>query len=512
MNLTRRFISFLFGFLLITYPIHDHIPVSAQDDTPYWPTQEWHTATSESQGIDSALLAPMLTAFQEQRFAEVHSILVIRHGTIVLEAYGYPYQADTLHSLQGATKGITAALVGSAIQQGFITSVDQPVLDFFPERTFANLDENKRAITLADLLTMRSGLPVADVSEDVWQTDDYTQAILDQSMSTEPGTTFLYNRMASILLGLIVAETSGQDTQSFAVQHLFEPLGISNFRWDDVSPGTVNADTGLWLTPRDLAKIGYLYLHNGVWEDNQILPPDWVTASTSVQVNEALFFNEPIADAYGYQWWVYDQGYYMVAAYGAQAVIVQPDLDLIVVFTGGTDVGNYESFPRSFFESFILPAIVSADPLPENPEGQTQLENAILTFAQPETTPVPASPAFAQDLSNRVYTLESNPAGWSTLELHFEPDQPEASLIVNGEALQVGLDGAFRLNDRPDIPWLLRGEWVGDTAFQIDWVPLGYPFPSQWLLRFEDMSVNVRLKDTGFYSSTVTRFTGSAQP
>lgn len=515
MNLIKQLIPIVLLATLLTFPVYRSGTVSAQDI--YWPTQEWHTSSPEAQGLDSGTLAQMLTAVMDQG-AGIHSVLVIRHGTIVLEAYGYPYQPDTLQNTQAASATVLSALVGSAVQQGYITSVDQAVLDFFPEHTFANLDDAKRAMTLEDILTMRAGLSLSKSEEDMWQSPDLVQAILDQPLSSAPGTDFVYNGMVSNLLGLIVSAATGQNTLDFAAHRLFEPLGIQNFRWEQPAPGIVDGDLGLWLTPRDMAKIGYLYTTDGVWDGVQIFSPGWVAASTTSYITDPTTaiggLPEQIADGYGFLWMLSNQGFFMASTFGGQAILVHPDLDLIAIFTFGGNAGTTAGdYAKGMVETFVLPAVQSPDPLPENPEKQAELADAILALAAPpEPAPVPALPANIQDISNHVYSLEDNSNGWSSLELRFEPDQAQAALILDGETYQVGLDGVFRVNTNADIPWLLKGEWVTDTAFQMELEQLGSPYSSEWLLRFDGSSVSVRTKSVEYYESTIERFNGSAQP
>jgi CubicO group peptidase (beta-lactamase class C family) len=503
---SRRF--FYVILLMVLIAVGYQVPASAQDTAPYWPTDGWRTSSPEAQGMDSGRLAAML-AYIEDEDINIHSVLVVRHGYLVTEAYRYPYQPETLHSLQSCTKSIVSALVGIAIQQGAIDGVDQHVVDLFPERTIDRLDDTKRAMTVEHLLTMQSGLTEAD-SEEIWQGDNLTQALLDLPMSAEPGTRFVYSGIASQLLAEIVAETTGMSTLDFATQNLFEPLGIQETLWETVVPGHVNAGAGLWLTPRDMAKVGYLYLRDGQWEDTQILPPGWAAASATPHVDSPRMVDTQIADGYGYQWWVDGAGYYMALGAGGQTIFVQPDLDLVAVLTSGlvTDDG----IPVGLFEAFILPAVESQQPLPENPEKQGELETQILALAQPESVPVPSLPATAYRISDQTYVLEDNTLGWSSLALHFNQDAlEEATVIVNDIRWRVGLDGVFRVNDNEQsLPFLLKGRWITDDSFEMNWEALGSPYPIRVLLRFEDTTVRGRAWYHGYEEAT-WRFTGVAE-
>ncbi len=259
-------------------------PIQAQD-TP-WPTDGWPTSSPEAQGIDSGQLADLFAVIEEQDI-NIHSVLIIRHGALVVEAYRYPYQPDTLHSLQSCTKSVVSALVEIAIQQGYIAGADQRVLDLLPGWTFEQVDEAKRAMTIGDLLTMRSGLPYT-LSAEAWATGDIIQAVLDLPMVDQPGSRFVYSAIQPTLLAAIVGETSGMKTIDFITQNLFEPLGIQDYYWPALNDrGDVDGNAALSLTPRDMAKIGYLYLRDGQWDGVPILPPGWVAELNSAACQRA---------------------------------------------------------------------------------------------------------------------------------------------------------------------------------------------------------------------------------
>jgi CubicO group peptidase (beta-lactamase class C family) len=479
--------------------------LTAQNTSDYWPTNGWRTSSPEAQGMDSGRLANLLAYIEEENI-NVHSVLVVRHGYLVAEAYRYPYQPDTRHSLQSCTKSVVSALVGIGIQQGYIEGVDLHLVDLFPQGSIAHLDEAKRALTLEDVLTMRSGLPMGEnVPPEVWQSEQLVPAILDLPMGAEPGGKFVYNGTASELLGAIVGETAGMKTLDFATRNLFEPLGIWDVQWDTYGPEHVSANAGLWLTPRDMAKFGYLYLKNGQWEGIQLLSPDWVTASTSAHVRNPGLGTQPFADGYGYQWWVDDDGYYMAIGAGGQAILVYPDLDLIAVFTSGLKLGD-DGLPVGLFDSFIIPAVQAETSLPENPEKSAELQTWVQALAEPEPTPVPPSPATAETISDQVYSFEDNDLGWTSLTLRFDPGAPEAVMIINDLEMHIGLDGVVRTSNDQS---LLKGRWIGDDRFQIDWETLGSPYPTQVLLRFEAAAVSVRVWYHG-YEEMTRRFSGVA--
>ena len=434
-----------------------------------WPTQGWPTSTPEAQGLHAARLVQLLDFIRKQD-ANVHSVLIVRHGYLVLEAYFYPFTAGDKHDLYSATKSVTSALVGIAIKDGRIDGVEHPVLDFFHDRAVGLRDARKEAMRLEDLLTMRSGLrwneeglrhsSLANSINRMTASPDAVQFVLDQPMEADPGQTFNYNSGASHLLSAIVQETTGKNTLAYARERLFAPLGISDVTWMADPQGIPYGSGSLSLTPRDMAKFGYLYLRDGNWDGQEIVPAMWVKASRTAQVTVDT------AQSYGYQWWVLPSGAYEAQGWGSQHILVQPSLDLVVVFTGGMeDI----LFSRELLDLFIVPAIEGAGPLPPDAEGQAQLAARVSAAgAAPAAQPVSTLPATAQAISGKPYVITDGGA-WRGFTLAF-PGGTEAQIeLVLGErrlVLAVGLDGVYRLTTVPDVGTVaLYGAWQDDKTF-----------------------------------------------
>ncbi len=317
----------------------------------YWPTEAWRTSTPEEQGMDGANLAQMLAVNPKQPLSlSLHSLLVIRHGYIVSETYFESFGPDVRHELFSVTKSFTATLVGIAIDQGKIQGVDQRVLDYFPGQTWTHPDPLREKMTVEDLLTMRSGLDWQDDEStflDMTGSQDWVKYVLDKPMAQAPGTQFNYCSGCSHVLSGIVQRATGVDTSDFARQYLFEPLGISTATWDVDPAHIATGGWGLQLTPRDMAKLGYLYLHNGVWDGQQIVSANWVQTATRQQTGSD--------DGYGYQWWIMpdEHGYAALGRYG-QMIFVSPDFDLVVVMTAA--LLNHDS-EFKLLDDYILTAV-----------------------------------------------------------------------------------------------------------------------------------------------------------
>lgn len=307
------------------------------DSEELWPTEAWQTSSPEEQGMDSGKLNQMMELIEE-RDAPIYSVLVIRNGQIVFEKYRNGYDQDSGPNIQSVTKSFTSTLVGIAIKEGFIENVDQRVVDFFPERTIANLDARKLSITIEHLLTMTEGMDWHEVDlpythpdnslGQMWKRDDVVQHVLDQPMARDPGEAWNYNSGTSILLGNIVEQATGQSVLSFAEEYLFDPLGIGTVYWQKADQFHYHTDGGLHMVPRDMARLGYLMLKDGVWDGSQILPPDWVGKATTAHTGTHGSYG------YGYQWWILPQnGIYAALGHYDQAIYVIPEADLVVVFT-----------------------------------------------------------------------------------------------------------------------------------------------------------------------------------
>ena len=427
--------------------------------------------------MDSAKLEEMMDYIQEQNSFTIHSLLIIRHGYIVTDAYYYPFAQSYLHGLASATKSLTSSLIGIAIDKGYIESVEQPILNFFPERTVANLDANKEAMTLEDLLTMRSGFECnnADVTSRILKSSDWVHFALDLPMAAEPGTRYVYCNTNVHLLSAIIQKTTGMSALAFAQEHLFEPLGVSDAIWLSDPQGNNIGSAFLRLTPHDMAKYGHLFLNKGLWDSQQLVSADWVAAATS-------------GGSYGYLWWLRPSGAYLACGSGGQAIWVLPDQDMVVVITGASGDGCAGSWGEPLVYGHIIPAAESADPLPPNPDGVAVLESKIQAAAasvQTQPDPVPPLPEIAQRVEGIWYLLDDNPTGFVSFSLSF-PAHDEALLQVTTKQSGtnptdpefewlLGLDNVPRLAPgRYDYPTVAKGSWEEDNVFVAQIEEIGY--------------------------------------
>ncbi len=317
----------------------------------YWPTNGWRTALPQTQGMDPEKLQRMFAAIEEQNL-NVRSLVIVRNGYIVAESYQPPFNEDTRHELYSCTKSFVSALVGIAIAEGHLEGVDKSMLEYFPDYDFTNTDTRKSTMTIEHLLSMTSGLdwPEGDpIYQKLWISQDWVQFVLDRPMVTEPGSQFNYNSGCSHVLSAIVADRSGMLTQQYAYERLFAPLGMSSVNWSVDSNGLAIGGWGLNITARDMAKFGYLYLNEGLWDGQQIVPAEWVQASTTPHADTGQTFD------YGYQWWIYPEwGAYAAKGRYGQLIFVIPEHKMVVVFTARMD----DDRPLiALIEDYIVPAV-----------------------------------------------------------------------------------------------------------------------------------------------------------
>ena len=456
-------------------------PVGGPSNTQtYWPTNDWRTALPEEQGMDLEMLASMFQQINDQEI-NLHSLLILRNGYLVTEAYYQPYTQGQLQFIASVTKSVIGALIGIAIQDGLIKDVDQTLVSFFPDKTIAHLDEQKQAITLKNLLSLTAGLKCNDAplsgEAGMEQSPDWVQFMLDAPVVEQPGTKFNYCGGAVHLLSAILQKTTGMSAREYANLKLFEPLDIAPVpenRWGTDPQGISTGPYGLYLTPRDLAKLGYLYLQNGKWNDQQILPVDYVKA---VSTSHSTKYN---GLGYGYLWTVDpDQGSYSALGLAGQQIYVIPAKNLVVVFTG--TLPSYQTdmdfLPlKALVDTYILPAVKSDQPLPANSTEVAKINEFIRQAADPE--PLPSSiPAGALQYSGVVYQIDPNPNQWETIAFDIQPGSSTVTTTINSQTVDppIGLDGLFRIQSGVDIfaPLAMRGTWENEHTLDIQLVYLG---------------------------------------
>ena len=373
--------AFLFGASTFT-----EAPQAQGATEPIWPTKEWQTSSPEEQGIDSRELAKLVDFGAT---GSLDSLLVVRHGKIVVEAYYAPYDAGIPHQMYSATKAIVSTLTAIARKDGLLDSPDHRVLDFFDRRSIANVDDRKEAITVQNLLYMTSGIewkqPLGGWPETMFEMErspNWVKFVLDRPMANAPGEIFNYSNGNAHVVSAIITRLTGISALEYAKAKLFGPLGIKDLFWQHDPQGISYGGGGLYLQPRDMAKLGYLWLHNGRWEDRQVIPGDYLAQALTRHISV-----QPGID-YGYGMWLYP-GHtpvdFEANGTGGQRITVIPGLDMVEVTTGnGLDANDVAQL--------IAGAAKSNEPLPPNPQADARLARLVASVASGPVAPANMQP------------------------------------------------------------------------------------------------------------------------
>ncbi|MDO5309590.1 MAG: alpha/beta hydrolase-fold protein [Planctomycetia bacterium] len=336
-------------------------------------------ATPESVGVPSDALAETIKRLDEE-FSRVDAVMILRDGKVIAEAWRAPNGPQIPHALYSLSKSFCSTAVGFAQAEGKL-SVKDKIVDYFQDELPENPDPRLKDVTIEHLLTMSCGH-----SSDPWGSDligtDYglepqlsdahptwAESFLARKIEYEPGTTFLYNTTGTYMCSAIVQKAVGENIVKYLQPRLFDPLHIDPPYWEQSPQGIDKGGTGLFLKTEDIAKFGQLYLQKGKWNDEQILPEEWIDAATSKHVSNGSDPNSDWAQGYGYQFWRCRHNAYRGDGMYCQFCIVMPDQNIVVAIN--SDCNNYQGEVNVLFDT-LLPAIKD-EPLPENEEALAKL-------------------------------------------------------------------------------------------------------------------------------------------
>jgi CubicO group peptidase (beta-lactamase class C family) len=483
-------------------------------DQPAWPTKRWLESTPEAQGMDSSALAKLVAGGAARGF---DSILVVRHGRIVTEAYYAPYTAEIPHQIHSSTKVIVSTMIGMLFKDGALDRLDHPVLDFFTDRRITNVDPRKNAITVQNVLDMTPGFDWDQGFEggkertliDMTLSPNWTQFILDRPMAHPPGEVFNYADANPNLASAIITRLTGKLAEDYAREKLFAPLGITDWHWDRDPQGLTMGSWALTMLPRDMAKIGYLYLHHGEWDGRQLVSVGWADVLNHPLVDMRASFDRSLR--YSNFFWVFPERHvYMAVGWHGQLIAIFPDLDVVTVVTAHRFVRFTDLIDG------ISEAVKAETALPPNTAGAGLLDNAIKDAAIEKPTAINPVPEIAPAISGKRYRFPDNSVGFKSFTLFLTESEPHYEVEINLRqvfnmfnvsgtyAVQLGLDGTFRKNaprlwgPSPGHVTAAKGTWLNAQTFQIDSQDLGFGGMSKYLLTFNGRKLNlVRTDDLG---------------
>jgi CubicO group peptidase (beta-lactamase class C family) len=332
----------------------------------------WDSSTPEAQEMNHQILDSAFVQAKSKGF--VDGLLVIRNGFIVAEQYYNGYDKARPHNIMSVSKSFLSAITGIALQQGYINSLEEKVLNYFPEYIYAGIDPRKYEITIRHLLTMRMG--IRGEAEDnygvYWEfynSNNWIKKTIESPLIDNPGEKMHYNTFQTHLLSAIITKATQKSTLDFATNVLCNPMKIDIDYWERDPQGYYFGGNSMHVTPQEMAVLGFLYLNNGKINNRQIVPANWVelTLSPSTDLTHPNEWGAFKNYNYAYLWWlgqINDYDLFMGYGYGGQFVVVFPSLNLIVVSTASYQVDPDTSTIQEWaifdiIARYILPSISS---------------------------------------------------------------------------------------------------------------------------------------------------------
>jgi CubicO group peptidase (beta-lactamase class C family) len=457
-------------------------------------------STPESVGIPSGAIEAFVQGVEE-RVGGLHSFMLLRHGQVAAEAWWAPYAPERPHMLFSLSKSFTSTAVGLAVAEGRLT-VDDPVVSFFPEEAPRRVSRNLAAMRVRHLLSMNTGH-----GEDTFgpmharRDGDWARAFLGRPVTHKPGSHFLYNTGATYMLSAIVQRLTGQTLVEYLTPRLFEPLGIETPTWETCPRGVNQGGTGLNVRTEDIARFGQLYLQEGAWQGQQVVPAAWVAEATSPHSDNAA--GDPASDwqqGYGYQFWRCRHGAYRGDGAFGQFCLVMPAQDAVLAVTSG--VRNMQGVLDQVWEC-LLPAM-APQALPPAPEAEARLAGVL---GNRRVAPVAgeASSAAGRAASGR-YRLEENPPSLRALTFRFRRGGATvrlstatgvAELACTPDTWQEGHITSRRASWRarrmgmPPGPVAASGAWTDPETYAVRLCFYETPFVLDLACRFSEGGVTV---------------------
>lgn len=414
-------------------------------------------STPEEQGIPSSAILNFIDAV-EANLRYMHSFVLLRHGTVVASGGWSPHAPDRRHMLFSLSKSFTATAIGFAIAEGLLT-VEDRMIDHFPNDLPAEISDNLRAMRVRHLLSMNTGhdedvLPImGEKPGDAWH-----RTFFEMPVVHEPGTHFVYNTSATYMLAALLHKLTGVRLLDYLSPRLLEPLGIEGAEWEIAPTGIDIGGFGLSITTDAIARFGQLYLQKGKWNGQQLLSEAWVAEASSKHSHNG---SDPLNDwnqGYGYQFWRSQHNTYRGDGAFGQFCFIMPDQDAVLAVTSG--LPDMQAVMNLVWKH-LLPAMSSADPLPLDPAASDALEAKIASLAYPPPQGASTSPLAAR-IAGKTYRLDANPLNLESVRFDFDSAVCNVTMIR-----QVGIYNFLDSMGRWSGPYTFPagiGEWAESTT------------------------------------------------
>lgn len=458
----------------------------------------------ENHGFDSKILSELVKDAKDEK---INSVLILRNNITILEANFYPQKAEYLHDVASITKSITSLLVGIAIDKGYIKSVDQKIIDIFPEKSSLFNSELKKEITLKHLLTMSSGI-CSNFSQGENMRDTLKiknlplEEILSYSLSSKPGEKFTYCSPGVQLLSIIIQKSSGMTMEMFAKKYLFQPLNIQEFKFGTDKNGFTNASGDIFLTAKDLAKIGQLILDKGKFNNSQVVSKNWIQESTSSKIARSN------KESYGYLWWLRKDlgGLIEAQGRGGQRLIILPEKKLVIVMYG-------TGFNPGKIGGYIVKALKSDEPIKQNIENYMLLKKEIEKIKNPEKEEEHVLiSTMANQLCNNTYKFEKNNIGFDYFTICAQNSNTayinlgldiKTSNEIGDRKVRLGLNGKYVISNatRFKTPMAAKAKWIDNNTIVIDYNEFSNAHKYEFTVKFKGNKAIFRIKDETDYDN-----------
>lgn len=438
-------------------------------------TQQLSRSLPEDQGISSTAISEFLNTVESHNLG-LHSFMLLRHGYVVSEGWWNPFNPELPHMLFSVSKSFTSTAIGFAVTEGLITLNDS-VISFFPEDVPKVITDNLAKMNIRHLLMMGTG-HVEDTSEVMQLSPDgnWVKTFFTFPVEKEPGTYFLYNTGATYMLSAILHKVTGQTLLEYLEPRLFAPLGIIGATWESCPRGINVGGTGLKLTTEDIAKFGQFYLQKGIWNNQRLLPEDWINEATSKQIStgeDDLHW----ALGYGYQFWnCYHEAYRADGAFG-QFSIVLPDQDAVVVMTSG-DNDTKAAVLDAVWE--ILVPAMKQEQLPADPVAVAKLTDQLKNLTI--TLPLLRSTSKLEETINGIQYETDDNGYMSSFNISFNSNGASVTIKnkLGENVFSLGRgkwsESSARILDSTENRIMARFGWTEDNILQLTLLLVETPF------------------------------------
>ena len=481
-------------------------------------------STPEQQGIASSALADFVAALDSE-IEDVHGLMVLRHGHVVAEGWWAPYRPEFIHSLFSLSKSFASTGVGLAVHEGHF-SIDDQVISFFPDAAPEEPDWRLEAMRVRDLLSMSTGQHGEDLRAFSFDsTSPLPEAFLHLPVAHKPGTHFNYNTPASYMLSAIVHTVTGENLLDYLRPRLLDPLGIVDATWSTDAEGIAHGGFGLSITTESIARFGQLYLQQGEWEGEQLLPADWVAQATARQTSNGSVPDSPWDQGYGYQFWRNRHGAYRASGAGGQLALVMPEQDTVVAITAGTSqIGDI----FNLVWDRLAPAM-QGEPLADNPAEVERLREQLnnLSIRVPAGDPAAnGEPAVDgnREWLERSWQFEDNELDINALALSNRDDQTIVVITTPTGAHEIAIGSGAWVAGRtglfPGASAVLGddqgeghrmaavGAWTGTDEFTFRLAYTETPRIGAFRLQFSEASLALDIDQRGGFGQGVPTLIG----